>query len=429
MESVILGEDTATRLTVELGTDERRQGVYIIGKTGSGKTTLVERLVVQDMEAGLGLCVLDPHGDLVDAILTQVPANRESQVILLDLADSSFPFGLNVFGCDDLSDRNLVGRVATQAVEIFEKLWGDISWGPQLAQVLRNCAYTMVENQGCTMAEIRRLLLDDHFRAKLTAGLTNPQVREFWELEYNPMRSHEQQQLVRSTLNKVDEFLTPTVLPIVGFGRTTIDFRDAMDRGNIVLVKLAVGQVGARSVSLIGSIIVAQLLNAALSRQDIPPSERRQFNLYADEYHRFATPAFAELLTEARKYALATTLAHQFRRQLEDDANRGATLTAANLIVFAVSGEDAEELAKQFDRTPPPAPPSGQVGSLVISPDPVDHLLRNGHKDDQARQVIQAKLRPLARQAREMEKLEIADAGDYMYGRTAIETSLELINQ
>lgn len=386
-ENVLLGTDVQSGLAVGLGLRERQQGTYIIGRPGTGKTTLIEHMVVQDMEAGLGLCVLDPHGDLVDAILARVPPAREHDVILLDAADTDFPFGLNMFECRDLTDRSLVGRVAAQSVEVFEKLWGDKSWGPQLAQVLRNCAYTMVENPGYTLAEMQLLLADEEFRSRLTANLTLPQARQFWELEYNPLPRREQQQRVSSTLNKVDEFLTPAIYPIVGFGRTTVDFREAMDDGKILLVKLPVGQLGAGPVGLLGSMIVAQIFNAALSRQELEPAARRQFNLFADEYHRFATPTFAELLAEARKYGVATTLAHQFRDQL-DDANRGATLTAGNLIVFAVSGEDAEELAKQFDRTPPPPDIVGQRPKLSISQRPVEHLVRHGHESEFVREAV-----------------------------------------
>ncbi len=438
MDYVILGDDIDTRDAVWLGANERRQGLYVIGKTGTGKTTLLESLIIQDMEAGQGLCVLDPHGDLIDAVLARVPSSRELDVILLDLADSQYPFGLNLFECKDLADRNLVGRVATHAVEVFEKLWGDISWGPQLAQVLRNCAYTLIENQGYTLAEIRRLLLHDQFRAKLTADLSNPQIREFWELEYDPLRDREQQQLVRSTLNKVDEFLTPAVFPIVGFGRNTVDFREVMDNGRIVLVRLALGKVGERPVSLIGSMIVGQLFNAALSREELPPGQRRQFNLYADEYHRFATPTFAELLAEARKYGLATTLAHQFRGQLTDEANRGATLNAANLVVFAVHGEDAEELAKQFDRTPPAGVVIGQKPKQTTSQDPVHHLLRSGHADANLRYLTQKHLEPLVRAATDTQsgdlfgwKLEGAepfiDHGAYYANPSDLKTAISML--
>ncbi|MBE0610045.1 MAG: type IV secretion system DNA-binding domain-containing protein [Dehalococcoidia bacterium] len=438
METVSLGLDIDTEEEVRLGLTERRQGLYIIGKTGTGKTTLLEHLIVQDIEAGLGVCVLDPHGDLIDAVLARIPADHEERVILLDLADSQYPFGLNLFECRDSSDRNLVSRVATQAVEVFEKLWGDISWGPQLAQVLRNCAYTLIENQGYTMTEIRRLLLDDQFRARLTANVSNPQVREFWELEYAPLRDREQQQLVRSTLNKVDEFLTPVVFPIVGFGRTTVDFRKVMDNGQILLVQLAVGQVGAGPVSLIGSMIVGQLFNAALSRQELPPGDRRQFNLYADEYHRFATPAFADLLAEARKYALATTLAHQFRGQLTDEPNRGATLNAANLVVFGVHGEDGEELAKQFDRTPPPPAVAGLRPKLAVSQDPVSHLVRNGHESKEVRRIVQYELQFFVNELNTMAADDIEHSmrfkGDpafpslYHYNRATIIRGIRAIN-
>lgn len=387
-----LGRDVSTGEPVRLGVAERRQGLYVIGKTGTGKTTLLEHLILQDIDGGLGVCVLDPHGDLIDSVVAQIPSEREGDVVLLDLADSRFPFGLNLFECGDRSDRNLVSRVATQAVQVFEKLWGGSSWGPQLAQVLRNCSYTLIENPGYTLADLRRLLLDSAFRARLVANVTNPQVVEFWELEYNPMRPQDQQQIVRSTLNKVDEFLTPTVYPIVGYGRTTIDFRSVMDEGRIVLVRLSLGEVGGDAVSLIGSMLVGQMFNAALSRQDLPPAERRQFNLYADEYHRFATPAFAELLAEARKYAVATTLAHQWRSQLTDEANRSATLNAANLVVFAVHGEDGQELAKQFDRTPPPPAVAGQKAKLTISQDPIGHLLRAGHENARVRWLAQRRL-------------------------------------
>lgn len=435
--TILLGTDVQSGQPVELGLRERQQGMYIIGRPGTGKTTLIEHMVVQDMEAGLGLCVLDPHGDLVDAILARVPPEREHDVILLDAADTDFPFGLNMFECRDLTDRSLVGRVAAQSVEVFEKLWGDKSWGPQLAQVLRNCAYTMVENPGYTLTEMQLLLADEEFRSRLTANLTLPQAHQFWELEYNPLPRREQQQRVSSTLNKVDEFLTPAIYPIVGFGRTTVDFRQAMDDGKIVLVKLPVGQLGAGPVGLLGSMIVAQIFNAALSRQELETADRRQFNLFADEYHRFATPTFAELLAEARKYGVATTLAHQFRDQL-DEANRGATLTAGNLIVFAVSGEDAEELAKQFDRTPPPPDVVGQRPKLTISQDPVGHLVRSGHDNPLVREIVGYELSSWVSQVSTMGHEDLPSLrfpGDppfhqpYYYNRDALVSGLERIGR
>lgn len=440
MSRLVLGQEVDSGNSVSLEDFDRRQGVYIIGKTGTGKSTLLQHLVAQDMKAGAGLCVLDPHGDLVDGILPHVPAERERDVILLDAADSDYPFGLNLFECSNLADVNLVARIATQSVEIFQKLWGDSSWGPRVAQILRNCAYTLIEHQGYTIAEIPRLLLDREFREALTSTLTNQAVRKFWELQYNPRRAGEQLDRIESTLNKVDEFLTPTVLPIVGMGRTTVDLRRAMDDGKILLVKFALGEVGARTVRLLGSVLVAQILNAALSRQDQPPEHRRQFNLYADEYPRFATPSFAELLAEARKFALATTLAHQFRGQLEDDANRGATLNAANLIVFAVHGEDADELAKQFDRTPPEATVVSERAKRAIVQDPVRHLVRNGHAAENVRYLTQHLIRPLVVAADESpsdqmylylisEADSFKDGGGYHAHRDDLKQAIDFLNR
>lgn len=435
-----IGVDLRSGRPVRLGLIDRRQGLYIIGKSGVGKSTLLESLIVQDMEAGHGLCVLDPHGDLVDAVLRNLPASREADVILIDLADSDYPFGLNIFECRDMGDRNLKGRVATQAVEVFEKQWGELSWGPQLAQILRNCAYTLVDNQGYSLADVRRLLLDDKFRADLVKSVSHQQVREFWELEYDPLRAHEQQQLVRSTLNKIDEFLTPAVYPIVGWGKTTIDFRRIMDDGKILLLRLSQGPVGAPTVDLIGSMIVGQFYNAALSRENLPPADRRQFNLYADEYERFATPTFSDLLEQARKYAIATTLAHQTRSQLSD-RSRGATLVAGNILVFGVHGEDADELAKQFDRTPPPPEVAGLRPKLSVCQDAIGHLLRSGHEDAEIRWLVQHRLMPWAHLANsettkdevEVPTCAFGDRGDFMMAKaranpSKIKEGLQLLN-
>jgi hypothetical protein len=429
MDSVVLGRNVESGEEVRLGAVERRQGTYVIGKSGMGKSTLIESLILQDASAGRGMCVLDPHGDLVENVIARLPSEREPDVILLDPADYEFPFGLNFFQCDDRSDRALVTRVATQAVEVFKKLWGDVSWGPQLEQTLRNCAYTLIENQGYTLTDLRSLLLRDAFRARLVSNVTNLQVREFWELEYNTLRPQDRLQRVGSTLNKVDDFLNPISAPIVGFGKTTVNLRQVMDRGQILLVRLPEGELGEGTVAGLGSTLVGQFLNAALSRQDLAPSQRRDFSLYADEYHRFATPSFAKLLAEARKYAVASTLAHQFRGQLSDDANRGATLSAANLVIFAVNGTDAEELAKQFDRTPPAAEVSGTRWKKAFPMDVVGHLVRVGHENAKVRDLVQHDLAPLVRWSQSIEPDAWVRGSRFSSGGDAIRLGLAAINE
>lgn len=398
MSRAILGHDVDTGAPVVVQDEDRQRGLYIIGTTGTGKTTLLESLALQDMQSGLGLCVLDPHGDLVNRLVAQLPLDRAADVVLLDPRDAQFPFGLNPYWCDDPKDTEIVGRQAAHVSELFEKLWGSqgsegTSWGPRVAQFIRNTAFTLLENPGLTMAHIPSLLTDAGFRREAVANVTNPQVRLFWE-NYDRLKSAERQlERADSTLNKLDEFLTqPIVANIVGQRRSTVDFRSFMDEGKIVLVPLGLGRLGEPVVSLLGSLIVLQILNAALSREN--QANRRQFNLYADEYQRFATPAFATLLTEARKYGVATTIAHQIRAQL-DPHTRAAALNAGNIVVFAVHGEDGEELAKQFDRTPPEATTDGRQQKLTNSPQPVQDLVRFGHEDERVRKITSSLLSPL----------------------------------
>ncbi|CAN5721240.1 hypothetical protein BH23CHL2_BH23CHL2_19690 [soil metagenome] len=402
-EGTLLGYDIQGGEAVRLGFAERQQGAYILGGTGTGKSTLLENLVAQDLaNPAIGICVIEPHGDLIDALLERVPAERAADVILVDPLDIAYPFGLNLFECPDPNDPIHIGRTTALVMGVFEKLWGpgspNPSWGPQLAEILRNATLTLIENPGMTLAEVPLLLTDAEFRARLVVNVTNRQVRLFWEQRYNPLRPAEQLQLANSTLNKVSEFLNqPLVAAIFGQSATTLNLRRAMDQGKIVLIPIPVGLLGDAVTNLIGSTLVGQILTAALGRADLPPQARRRFHLYVDEYQRFATPDFAVLLAEARKMNIATVVAHQYRDQFgRGDRNRGATLNVANKIVFTISGEDAAELAAEFDATPPPPEVVGQRPRLTVSTAPVEYLLRNGHEDRRVRAFVEKQLSSLA---------------------------------
>ena len=208
----------------------------------------------------------------------------------------------------------------------------------------------------------------------------------------------------RSSLNKVRQFLSqPIVYHIVGQSRSTLDFRAIMDEGKVLLVRLATGRLGEEVTALLGSVIAGQILNAALSREDVPEEKRKPFHLYADEYQRFATPDFATLLSEARKFGVATTIAHQFRGQFKpNDPNRGATLNVANKIVFRVSGTDAQEMATEFDATPPTPPVIGQKPKLSVCQNPVEHLVRNGHESETVRYLVSDLVNPLVHLASDL---------------------------
>jgi len=351
--SSIIGIDTTTKQRVEIPKPSRLRGLYIIGAPGTGKSGLIENLIIQDIEQDIGVCLLDPHGDLTYTVLARLPDRRVKDVILLDIADYHYPFGLNLFACSNLADPTEIQRTVDHVFHVFEKLFAVSRDTPLILQYLRNCTHTLVANPGYTMADIPLLLTDKNCRQQLLVNVKSSQVRLFWR-DYDTMPPPEQRIERGNILRRVEEFLQDFTFPIVGQAQSTIDMRTVMDERKILLVKLDPRL--EMVTSLIGSLIIALFLNAAYSRADLPVEKRKQFNIYADEFQRFATEDFAILFTEARKFGIALTVAHQMREQL-DRQNRSATVNVANLIVFKVSSPDADELKGQFDTTPPPAEP------------------------------------------------------------------------
>jgi hypothetical protein len=352
---------------------------YIIGKPRTGKSTLLETLILRDIDAGLGVCVIDPHSDLVRGVMAHMPPSRADDVILLDLLAPDVAFGINPFACENANDPIAVERTVTRVMQIFERLWGfgtqNSSWGPRLEQHLRSVTLVLLEH-GLTMTEAPLLLslTDSSIRQHLIKTLGNPQIRAFWE-EFESLTKREKEMRIESTSNKLAAFVdTPLGRHIVGQEEDTINWRSAMDAGKIVLVKLD-AQLADLS-GLIGSVIVGRILEAGLSREN--DAVRRPFHLYCDEFQRFATDDFARLLTETGKWGIQTTVAHQYRGQL-DERNRGATLQAGNLVVFSVSGEDATELAGNFKVTIPDPPVPREVPIRVPAAHVINHLLHHGH--------------------------------------------------
>lgn len=348
----LLGHTLTTRDPVQLTTEGRRQGTYVLGLNGTGKTSLLLNIALADMAAGDGLCVLDPHGDLTQDLLERVPSHREQDVILFDPADVERPFGLNLFECQNPQDPMEVDLVCSEVVGTFYKLFY-YSWGPQMEDLLRNTTLTLLDHPGSTMADIPRLLTDGEYRAPFVAKLSNREVADFWEYTYNPLRDYQQLEYNRSTLNKVRRFLLNTLIRnIVAQKTSSLNIRELMDSGKILLVNLSKGRLGEENAALLGSILVGKILIAALSRADVAREQRIPFHLIVDEYHSFATQSFPTLQAEARKYSIDTICAHQYRDQL-DALNQGSTLNVGNLICFRISGKDSSELAQCFDNTPP----------------------------------------------------------------------------
>ncbi|MCB0094218.1 MAG: hypothetical protein KDE46_00805 [Caldilineaceae bacterium] len=394
-DGVLLGADAQSGEKTILSYQARKLSSYVIGAMGMGKSTLLLNIILSDIARGDGVCVIDPHGDLTDDILCRIPPSRENDIVVWEPFDVARPFGLNLFACEDVTDANLVDQTSSQVVGTFYKLFYD-SWGPQMENLLRVTALTLIYNQDMppeqrpTMVEIPALWNDAAYRAFLVNRVPNPVVREFWHLTYNPLKPADQRDYHKSSINKIDRFiLNDTVRNIVGQAESSINLRRIMDERKVFLVNLSKGRLHEDTSGLLGSVLVGKLLTAALSRADIPFAQRPPFHLVVDEYQNFATKTFTTLQTEARKFAIDTIVAHQTRSMLEKES-QGATSSVGNLISFAVTGMDAQEIAVMLDNTPPEPPIIGMQPIRTLSTSPWNHLVRNGHTSAWVKQLVLA---------------------------------------
>lgn len=332
---------------------EREQGMYIIGTTGTGKSTLIRNMIYQDMHPNKreGLCLLDPHGDLIDDVLGLVPNERFEDVILFNPMDTDDPIGLNLLACDR-TNANEVRWVVSTVVGILHRLY-EYSWGPRLQYVLTSSLETIMQFENTTFMELYFLISNKRFRKQIVSKLQDPVLIEFWE-SFPVKPANLEYELTASTLNKIAPFITDKMMRnIICQTKSKLNFDDIMNVGKILLVNLSKGDLGELNSGLLGAVLVNMVLMAALRRRKTNPNDRKQFHLYVDEFQNFATESFAVLQSEARKYAVDLVVAHQYRDQL-DDLNKGSTLNVGNLVVFRTTGIDGFELASQFDNTPPP---------------------------------------------------------------------------
>jgi len=385
-----LGKDPRTGDDVFLSIKERLKGLYCLGTTGTGKTTFLVNLALQDIRTGRGLCCIDPHGDAIKDILSRLPPDREKDVILLNPQITATPFGLNLFSCPDSSSDEQVALTVDRVMHVFDRVWNVGTETPRLAYFLRNITITLIENN-LTMAEIPLLLQDSNLRAGIVRNVKNSKVRLFWQT-YNNLKTFEQEVRNESTLNKVDAFLTQALIEnILGQSKDTIDWRFVMDEGKIVLVELSPRIEGVAT--LLGSVIVGKILDAAYSRTDIPSHERKLFALYVDEFQRYATDDMATLLAEARKFGIATTIAHQVRKGQLSEKLEGATLNASNFVIFKIASIDAD-IASVFDTTPA-IEVTGSEETRVPRKSVVTHLMISGHESPKVMKFTREYIIPL----------------------------------
>ena len=343
----LLGKTDYRGISHEFGikTSDRRRHIYIIGKTGMGKSTLLENMIFSDIRSGKGIAVVDPHGDLADKILDFVPPNRTNDVILFDPSDRDHPVAFNMLENVDPSYNTIV---ASGLVGIFKKIYAE-SWGPRLEHILRNTILSLLEYPNTTMLGITRILQDQDFRRKVVKKITDPIVKSFWVNEFERMEPRLRNEAISPILNKVGQFLSsPIIRNIVGQPKSSINLRFAMDNKKIVIVNLSKGKIGEDSSSLLGSMIITKFQLDAMSRANIPEKDRTDFYLYVDEFQNFATEAFATILSEARKYRLDITMANQYIAQMPEEVRDAVFGNVGSLISFQVGFDDSEMIAGQF---------------------------------------------------------------------------------
>ena len=352
-EGIVLGVNLyrGEKTIVRLKHQDRRRHLYAIGMTGTGKSTFFESMILQDIREGRGVAFFDPHGESIENILQRIPKERAEDVILFDPADTQRPMGLNLLEWRTPEEKDFL---VAEAIQIFYKLFDPTRQGfvgPQFEHWMRNAALTVMESEGGgTLIEIPRLFVDDEFRKKKIAQVKDEVVRAFWVQQMAKTADFHKSEMYNYFISKFGRFMTNRMMRnIIGQAHSAFDFRQVMDEGKILLVKLSKGKIGELNCNLLGMILVARLFTAALSRHDLPMEKRRDFYLYVDEFQNFATETFASILSEARKYRLNLNITNQFIAQVPEGIRDAIIGNVGTLVAFRIGMPDAEFLAKEFE--------------------------------------------------------------------------------
>jgi Type IV secretion-system coupling protein DNA-binding domain len=330
--------------------NDRRQHLYSIGKSGAGKTTLLRNLILQDIEAGHGVGVIDPHGDLATDLLDHIPRRRIEDVVYFNPADVEYPVGLNLLGSVPVEHRHLV---ASGIVSVFKSIWREF-WGPRLEYILYATVAALLECQNVSLLGVQRMLSDARYRAWVVKQVRDPMVRSFWVNEFGNYDGKFLQEAIAPIQNKVGQLLmSPHLRNILGQVKSKIDARFMMDNRRIFIADLSKGKLGEDKSNLIGALLVTQFQLAAMSRSDVPEHERRDFFLCVDEFQSFATDSFVSILSEARKYRLCLTLSHQYIEQLKPEIRDAVFGNVGSIVAFRVGQRDAEVLEQEFGNAYP----------------------------------------------------------------------------
>jgi len=353
-EGILLGYNDyrGTKAEIRLTEDDRRRHLYVIGQTGTGKSNLLKEMAKQDVRNGKGVCVIDPHGDFAEDVLTAVPKERAEDIVYFDPSDMERPFGLNMLEYDAGKPEQKT-FVINEMINIFDKLY-DLkqTGGPMFEQYVRNAMLLIMEDpdSGSTLMEISKVLADEDFRKMKLEKCQNPVVRDFWTKEAEKAGGEAAlANMVPYITSKLTTFISNDMMrPIIAQQKSTLDFKEIMNEGKILIINLSKGKIGEINSHLLGMVIVGKLLMAALGRVDIPQEERKDFYLYIDEFQNVTTDSISQILSEARKYRLDLIIAHQFIGQLSEPISKAVFGNVGSMASFRVGPEDAEFLEKQF---------------------------------------------------------------------------------
>ncbi len=324
---------------------DRRRHMYIIGKTGTGKSTLLANMAINDLKNNEGICVVDPHGDLVETLLNYIPSHRINDVIYFNPADTHRTVQINLFEGGNIEHRELI---ASGIVSIFKKLYG-YSWGPRLEYILRNALLTLLKADTAKLSDVLSLLTNHKFRQKMIDKLDDPILKSFWVDEYNRMQDRQRTEAISSILNKVGQFVSsPLVRNVVNTTKSSFSIEDAMNEGKIILVNLSQGKLGEDNATLLGAMLITKIQLAAMSRAQIKESNRRDFYLYVDEFQNFATESFIKILSEARKYRLNLIIANQYIAQIPEEVQRAIFGNCGTIANFVMGANDAALFTKEY---------------------------------------------------------------------------------
>ncbi|MFH1966281.1 MAG: type IV secretion system DNA-binding domain-containing protein [Patescibacteria group bacterium] len=328
---------------------DRRQHMYVIGKSGTGKTELLKNIALQDIQNGEGVCIVDPHGEFVEEVVDKIPSNRVNDVVYFNPADTEYPIGFNVLQVTDEKYKHLV---SSDLMGIFTKIWANV-WSARMEYILNNCILALVDTPETTLLGIIRILVDKDYRQKVVNNVKDPVVRSFWINEYASWRDQFRNEAIAPIQNKVGQFLSTSLIRnIVGQAKSTINVAEIMNSNKILLVNVSKGRIGEDNSALLGAMLITKIQLAAMERVRIPEDERKDFYLYVDEFQNFATDSFANVLSEARKYRLNLIVAHQYVGQLVTDTTTRVRDSifgnVGTLISLRVGAADAEFLEKEF---------------------------------------------------------------------------------